>query len=188
MRSNTLLERRTAAGWLWDSDEKAAEMWDRCLKGHLATLGLVHTDTLSTMRNLGAVYARMEKRKKGLVLLERALKGMERTLGKSHPMTIAALENLAEIHELGSGTFAERECLEAEGYYERALRGCIAHFGKDHLRSKKTLYNLNRCISNAGGDIARMQRRKREIATDYQGIEEVGGFFSWVKEVFSKNY
>lgn len=151
-----------------ETDQKAMDFYEKCLKGRLKTLGLVYTDTLSAMASVGSSYVKFYKPKKALELLEKSLKGMERTLEVSHPVMIRVLLNLAEVHKLW-------ESVEAEDYYERALRGCIDCFGKKHLRTRKTLQKLEEGLCR--GSFEHWQKRKREIATEYQGIEEVGGFF-----------
>jgi len=79
-------------------------------------------------------------------------------------VTIAALDKLAEFH-MPEDIFLE--ALVSEDYYERALRGCVIHFGKDHSRTRKALHHLKDCIFRGEHISLRRDRRMREINTEY---------------------
>ncbi|KFA68901.1 hypothetical protein S40285_09512 [Stachybotrys chlorohalonatus IBT 40285] len=92
-------------------------MYNRALQGYERAWGPEHTSTLSTLNNLGLLYAHQGQLKKAEDMYNRALKGKEKAWGPEHTSTLDTLNNLANLYA------HQGRLKKAEEMYNRVLRG-----------------------------------------------------------------
>jgi tetratricopeptide (TPR) repeat protein len=73
-------------------------MYERALRGKEEALGPTHTSTLSTVNNLGLLYANQGKLGEAEQMYERALRGYEEALGPTHTSTLNTVNNLGSLY------------------------------------------------------------------------------------------
>ncbi|KAF2185806.1 hypothetical protein K469DRAFT_707474 [Zopfia rhizophila CBS 207.26] len=82
-------------------------MHRQALEGYKKVLGPEHSDTLTSINNLGSALERQNKYEEAEAMHQRALEGREKMLGPEHPHTLASISNLGTV-------------LERQGKYEKA--------------------------------------------------------------------
>jgi tetratricopeptide (TPR) repeat protein len=108
----------------------------RALRGSEKAWGPEHTSTLSTVNNLGALYAKLGRLDEAEKMYMRALKGKEKALGAEHASTLAIVRNLSILYA-GRGKLDE-----AEAMYMRALKGKGKALGAEHASTLNTVNRL----------------------------------------------
>jgi len=119
--------------------EEAEEMYMRALQGKEKAWGAEHTSTLSTVNNLGALYAALGRLDEAEKMYMRALQGYEKAHGQTTIKTyVPALNTMWAFGDL----HAERKQKQsAKAMYERALAGFTIVRGSasdpcSHIRSR----------------------------------------------------
>ena len=114
-------------------------MYERAMRGYEEALGVGHSSTLTTVNNLGLLYADQGRLGEAEKMYERALRGKEEALGVGHSSTLDTVNNLGLLYA-NQGKLGE-----AEKMYERALRGYEAlstvHV-QQYLPALNTLQNM----------------------------------------------
>ena len=70
------------------------------------SLGVEHTDTLTSVGELGRLFYEQGAFNEANLVYRRALEGRERTLGRDHPTTLCAVNNLGMLLQ-AQGKLAE---------------------------------------------------------------------------------
>ena len=86
-------------------------MYKQALAGQETALGPDHTSTLSTVNNLGALYADQGKLELAEQMYMRALAGYETALGPDHTSTATTARNLSKLY-YAQGRLEEAMALE----------------------------------------------------------------------------
>jgi tetratricopeptide (TPR) repeat protein len=108
------------------------------------TLGPEHTSTLSTVNNLGNLYANQGRLDETERMYNRALAGYQETLGPEHTSTLVTVNNLGNL-------YADQGHLdEAERMYDRALAGKEKALGPEHTSTLDTVNNLGSLYADQG--------------------------------------
>ena len=100
------------------------------------TLGPEHSETLTSVSNLGFLYDVQGRFGEAEPLYKRALAGTEKALGREHPSTLVSVGNLAALY-YGQGRYGE-----AEPLLKRALVGTETALGAEHPHTLRSVNNL----------------------------------------------
>jgi tetratricopeptide (TPR) repeat protein len=101
-----------------DMNMEAEEMYVRALRGYEKAWGIKHTSTLSTVNNLGSLYANQSKIAEAEEML---LRGKEKAGGAEHTSTLDTVNNLGNLYKgQGKMAVAEEMLLRALQGYEKA--------------------------------------------------------------------
>jgi Tfp pilus assembly protein PilF len=103
-------------------------MYELALQGYEEALGPTHTSTLSTVNNLGLLYANQGKLGEAEQMYKRALRGYEEALGdervQQYRPALITLENMGDLY------VKQAETAKAQALYVRALSGLSTMLGK----------------------------------------------------------
>ncbi|KAG4427552.1 hypothetical protein IFR05_016963, partial [Cadophora sp. M221] len=127
----TTVTRRDFGALSRDNQETVRNPFNRALQGCEEALGPDHTSTLSTVNNLGNLYADQGKLAEAEKMCLRALQGHEEALGPDHTSTLSMVNNLGELYS------DQGKLVEAEAMFTRALQGFEEALGPNHT---STLY------------------------------------------------
>jgi Tfp pilus assembly protein PilF len=136
----------TIAGFLSQQvQHRAAErMYFWALAGCEQALGPEHTSTLSTVNNLGNLYADQGKLDQAEAMYERALAGREQALGPEHTWTLSTVNNLGNL-------YADQGKLDqAEAMYERTPAGNKKASLSETIPALNTIRNLGLLYRDQG--------------------------------------
>ena len=93
-------------------------------------MGDAHTETLTSVGNLGLLLQAQGKLDEARPLCEEALAGRRAALGDTHPGTLTSIGNLGSLLQ------AQGKLDEAEPLLREALAGCRATMGDTHPRTR----------------------------------------------------
>ncbi|KAH8804032.1 hypothetical protein DL96DRAFT_1823058 [Flagelloscypha sp. PMI_526] len=114
------------------------------LRGCKDGFGLEHSDTLTSMNNLGLTYSKLGRYREALDLKEQELELSKRILGPEHPDTLTSMSNLALTYsKLGR----YREALDLE---EQELELSKRILGPEHPDTVASMDNLGHSYSKLG--------------------------------------
>jgi len=123
-------------------------MYNRALQGKEEALGPKHTSTLSTVNNLGNLYADQGRLAEAEAMYNRALQGKEEALGPKHTSTLDTVNNLGNLYK-NQGRLAE-----AEAMYSRALQGYEKALGlalvSSYIPALNTIFNFGNLYLETG--------------------------------------
>ena len=109
-------------------------MYQRALDGKEKAWGPDHTSTLSTVNNLGNLYADQGKHSEAEKMYQRALDGYEKAWGPDHPSTLRTTNNLRLLNA------SRGRYIEAGEIHPRALnRNARAYDTNQHPQSPPLL-------------------------------------------------
>ena len=74
-------------------------MYQRALDGYEKAFGPDHLLTLSTVNNLGSLYADQGRLQEAEAMYQQALAGKENIWGQGHPSTLSTVNNLGSLYE-----------------------------------------------------------------------------------------
>jgi tetratricopeptide (TPR) repeat protein len=121
--------------------------YQRALQGKEKALGPKHTSTLSTVNNLGNLYADQGKMDEAEKMYQHALQGYEKALGRERVKTyipvLTTMQNLAVLYQ----QFGRIN--KANDMYSRALDGFETILGRSSKRCQDILTALA-ALSGAG--------------------------------------
>ncbi len=117
----------------YDETEK---LYQRALAENKKKLGLEHSDTPETMKNLTDIYTRQGRYDEAKKLYQRALTGRKEQLGPKHLDTLRTVDNLADVYR-SKGRYDE-----AEKLYQWALTERKKQLGPKHPHTLRTVENL----------------------------------------------
>ena len=106
-------------------------MYIRALQGKEEALGPDHTSTLSTVNNLGNLYADQGKLAEAEKMYIRALQGKEEALGPDHTSTLDTVNNLGPLYA-DQGKLAEAEKM----YHSGAARQGGGTWSRPHIDTR----------------------------------------------------
>ena len=153
-------------------------MYQRDLHGYEKALGTEHTSTLTTVNNLGLLYADQGKLAKAEQMYQRALHGYEKALGVENTTTY--IPALNTIWGLGSLFESQADLAKARIMYSKALLGYEKVVGPDHLRSRslrdnlqaldtvtenETLKDVEEPVNNYQGETSRLGAERAPLKT-----------------------
>ncbi|KAK4908241.1 hypothetical protein LTR49_022841 [Elasticomyces elasticus] len=120
----------------WESSQEVESLYVRALRGYEEAWGPKHTSTLSTVNNLGLLYADQGKMEEAEEMYVRALRGKEEAWGPKHTSTLSTVNNLGLLYS------NQGRMKEAEEMYLRALKGKEESWGPKHASTLDTVNNL----------------------------------------------
>ncbi|KAF2466293.1 uncharacterized protein BDR25DRAFT_345541 [Lindgomyces ingoldianus] len=145
--------------------QEAEKMYLRALQGKEKAWGPDHTSTLSTVNNLGLLYADLGRFDEAEKMYSRALQGKEKAWGLDHTSTLETVNNLGNLYvDLG-------RLDEAEKMYLRALQGFKKAWGLDHTSTLETVNNLGNLYKSLG----RLKEAEKMYLRALQGFEKAWG-------------
>ena len=115
---------------------KAIPLFLRCRAIRIATLGLDHPDTLSSMNNLACSYDLNGQINLAVPLYEETYRLRKDKLGDAHPDTLISMNNLA----LGYSSLGKYEL--ALPLYEKVLKLRETILGPEHIQTLRSMDNL----------------------------------------------
>jgi tetratricopeptide (TPR) repeat protein len=130
--------------------------------------GLEHTSTLSTVNNLGALYADLGRLDEAEKMCQRALDGYAEVVSPDNLMTnVLALNNMWALASLRE---SRGRVEDARHWYSQALRGHEMTFGPDHDKCESLRSSLASLISRGGGQSS---FASTTLAEDYSERENI---------------
>jgi hypothetical protein len=116
-------------GYLLEEEnrQRAAQMYQRALQGKEKAWGLEHTSTLSTVNNLGVLYANLGRLDEAEKMYQQALQGYEKVWGPEYTSTLNTVNNLGILYAILGWLD------KAEKMYRRALAGYAKVISPDQL-------------------------------------------------------
>jgi tetratricopeptide (TPR) repeat protein len=145
--------------------QQAEKMYQRALQGYEKAWGPEHTSALTTVNNLGALYADLGRLDEAEKMYQRALQGKEKACGLEHPSTLDTFNNLGNLYwKLG-------RLDEAEEMYQRALQGYEKAWGPEHTSALTTVNNLGALYA----DLGRLDEAEKMYQRALQGFEKAWG-------------
>ena len=140
-------------------EPKAAQArYEQTLAFAQRELGPEHTETLSTLNQLGNLYKDEGRYDDARKALEQVLAITERAAGKDHPGVASALNNLANVYRV------EGKLPAAKQLYDRALAIRLAVLGPDHPDTGASYQNLCTYFSDAGDAAAALASCEHALA------------------------
>jgi tetratricopeptide (TPR) repeat protein len=115
---------------------KAELLYQEALRICQRVFGPEHSDTATSLSNLGELYEDMGEYAKAGPLLQEALRVRQKVLGPEHPDTANSLNNLASLYE------AMGEYAKAEPLYQEALRIRQKVLGPENPETANSINNL----------------------------------------------
>lgn len=142
--------------------DEAQVNYELALKGYEEKLGIHHRFhhrlTLSTINNLGILFAELEQWKKSMSMFDEALRGRRKTLGREHASTLdtmnnmgVCLMNLALMNESEDPSESKSQREKAKMMLEEAWRGYEKTLGSEHESTVRAERNLGCFLSNNAG-------------------------------------
>ena len=108
-------------------------MYNRALAGREKALGPDHSSTLTTVNNLGVLYADQGCLAEAEKMYNRALAGLEKALGPDHSSTLNSVFGLGIVYR------RQGHLTDAERMYRRALVDMRRRWGQTTLRPSRSL-------------------------------------------------
>jgi tetratricopeptide (TPR) repeat protein len=140
------------------SYSEGRSLFERALAIQEKVLGSEHTDTATSLNNLGRLLRDQGDFTAARPLLERALAICEKVLGPEHPDTATSLNNLALLLQ------AQGDLASARPLLERALAIQEKVLGPEHPATATSLNNLGRLLRDQGDLAAARPFYERALA------------------------
>jgi Tfp pilus assembly protein PilF len=124
--------------------EEAEVMCRRALEVREEVLGREHSDTLTSVSNLGNVLSGQGKYEEVEVMYRRALEAQEKVLRRENPDTASSASNVGNVFS------NQRKYKEAEAIYRRVLEACEKVLGQEHSHTLTSVSNLGSVLNSQG--------------------------------------
>jgi eukaryotic-like serine/threonine-protein kinase len=140
---------------------EAEALHRQTLDARRRVLGKEHSQTLSSMNNLGLVYLDQGEFAKAEPLLAEALATQRRVMGNEHLDTLIDMNNVAKLH------YAAGHYAAAEPLFIEAVAGARKNFELGHARTQDFMRNLIDCYEKLGQPI-QAEALTRELTEHFE--------------------